>query len=343
MINDLSDYNVKHNNVLNSLLYYALSQDKKFLTQELIAEQHKIQNDQTFLAGLKNLYRNSKVDKLNKEIFLCSSEIEKLTKNKKPEDYSLCLATDSKEYINNYYKDDKYNVLRTLLGIEFLLMLGNKIQNELMIIRDISNIIFGDYATLFKIKTNLDKNYKSLASKSLSDTQKKVLIGVGVISIVALTISPILAVGGFAASAPATTSALAAIGFADMQIGVGMLALYGFLVGSTLIGATYLGMRIYNNSQDKKEYLKLCKEEFRKINVNDAKLFMSIKLTVIQQAKNNMPASDYKEYLSETLELLDSLREDNSYLLLVEKKNIQSGAEKMEFFHRVDNRLLEIS
>lgn len=343
MINDLSDYDVKHNNILNSLLYYALSQDKKFLTQELIAEQHKIQNDQTFFAGVKNLYRNSKADKLNKEIFLCSSEIEKLTKDKKPEDYLLCLGTDFKEYINHYYKDDKYNVLRTLLGIEFILMLGNKIQHEPTIISDISNIIFGDYTTLFNIKTNLYENYKSLASKTLSDVQKKVLIGVGVISIVALTISPILAVGGFVASAPATASALAGIGFADMQVGVGMLALYGFLVGSTLIGATYLGMKIYNNSQDKKEYLKLCKEEFRKINVNDAKLFMSIKLTVIQQAKNNMPASDYKEYLSETLELLDSLREDNSYLLLVEKKNIQSGAEKMEFFHRVDNRLLKIS
>ena len=57
------------------------------------------------------------------------------------------------------------------------------------------------------------------------------MIGIGALATAALVICPVLAVGGLEAAAPVTTAALAAAGFADMQLGVGMLALFGALVG----------------------------------------------------------------------------------------------------------------
>lgn len=343
MENDIQVVEQKHNAILLSLMYRAYSYDKELLQQELVAKELEIKKDNSLFSNFKNsLYRNSKIDNLNRKIDSCKRNIAELICNKDKSEYLLYYQTHLGNYINEFCSNDKYDISKVLLSIEFILSTNNKIVNDFLVMRDISNIIFENPTKLENIKAKLESNYKSITSTKLSSSQKKLLVGIGLASVTALAVVPVLAVGGITASAAITTSALATIGFMDMQIGVGMLALYGFLVGAAIVGGTYIGLKIYNNEQNKKEYKELCKKEFREIDSSEAKLFIAIKLTIIEHAKTVMTKAELKEYLSETLEILSALREDNLYLVFVEGKKGFSETDKMNLFHKMDDRLLKL-
>ena len=59
-------------------------------------------------------------------------------------------------------------------------------------------------------------------------------------------------------------------------------------------------------------------------------------------AKQTMPQNIFKEKTSELLQMLQDLKSDTDYVLLVEKQNIEENKKKIHVFHNLDKKLAEM-
>ena len=55
-----------------------------------------------------------------------------------------------------------------------------------------------------------------------------------------------------------------------------------------------------------------------------------------------MSKEDFKEYLSELLEAIDTLKSDTEYMLYVENKDINTNKDKIDIFYKWNKRLNKI-
>ena len=232
------------------------------------------------------------------------------------------------------FADDKYGLAK--LSFAAAIILDDKYQYEYEEegLKAVSSILFDDEATILTIKEQLFANYKAIASTGLSATQKGVLFGVAVAATVGVFAMPILLAGGAGAAAPVTTAALAAHGFGDMQIGLGVLALESVAVGAVMTGMAYSGMKLYNEAQVKREFLNLTPEKHA--------MFLAIQCTHIQRIKPFLSEEDFKERLDTVLKNLNVLKSDLDYYLFVEKESTKQNKSKIKSFHEFDDRLMKV-
>lgn len=201
----------------------------------------------------------------------------------------------------------------------------------------VSQILYGDPYSLCNIKSLLEQNYKYLmGSKTLSNVQKTALLGFGIASAIGIIAFPVIMAGGINAAGPTTAALLAAKGFGDMQLGVGVIAASSVLIGAAITGLAYGGMRLYNKEQ--------IKRDFRKLKVEEQCMLMSIQLTYIQGLINNkrLGKEYFKTKLDEIVKSISELKSDLDYFYFVERENLTVNAEKMKMFHKFDSKLAEM-
>ena len=187
---------------------------------------------------------------------------------------------------------------------------------------------------MLAIKKQLEDNYNAVSPTALSNVQKGLLMGAAAASLVGIVCLPILLGAGAGASAATTTAALAAHGFGDMQIGLGVMAMESLLLSAAFTGAAYGGMKLYNSQK--------VKNEFKKMSPEKNALYLAIQATHIQRLARTLNNDELKEQLDAIMKNMNVLKGDLDYFLFVEKESTKENKQKIKSFHDFDNRLIKI-
>ncbi len=328
---------VKELDIIKSIKYYRLKKEKELLERDKRIAESKIDNNAknyNLFAKAKNAINNSKSEKKTSQINDIESAISKFENDNSNCHYNLWLDNTLTNYLNELYSNDNYGLQKILLGVSIVLDDSYKYIYEDEEYQEISKLLFDNLTKLSEIKRSLKDNYVAIASKNLTNAQKGVLIGLGIGGLVLACTLPVMIAGGATVSAATTTAGLAAIGFGDMQVGIGMAALFGLIGGTALVGAGYGSIKAYNIID--------AKNTFRKLNCDEAALVLSVKALLIEEAKKKMSKDDFKEYMSELLEAVDNLKSDTEYMLYVENNNVTCNKEKIDVFYKWNKRLIKI-
>ena len=328
---------VKELDIIKSIQYFKLKREKELLERDKSTADNNVKDGTKWynvITNTKNVINNKKSEKKSNQLEDIDSAISKFEKDNSEYHYNLWFDNTLSRYIDDLYKEDKYGLQKIMLGISIALDDSRNYLYEDEEYQDISKLLFGNLTKMNEIKKTLKENYVGIASKNLSNLQKGVLIGLGVGGLVLACTLPVMIAGGAAVSAATTTAGLAAIGFGDMQVGIGMAALFGLIGGTALVGAGYATIKASNIIDAKKA--------FRKLNCDEAALLLSVKALLISEAKKVMSKEDFKEYLSELLEAIDTLKSDTEYMLYVENKDINTNKDKIDIFYKWNKRLNKI-
>lgn len=232
------------------------------------------------------------------------------------------------------FQDDKYGLAKLIFAATLIIDDDYKYKYVDEGLAEASSVLYGNRQELALIKTQLEANYSAIASKGLSNVQKGLLLGVAITALAGVITMPILLGAGVGASASATTAALAAHGFGDMQIGLGAIAAESLLLGAAFTGAAYGGMRLYNNVKAKKEFLELTPEKNA--------LYLAIQCTYIERIKKSLSINEFKDQLDLILKNLNNFKSDLDFYLFVENESMGDNKAKIKSFHEFDNRLVKV-
>lgn len=328
---------VKELDIIKSIQYFRLKREKELLERDKSTAESNIDTEAkkyNLFAKAKNAINNKKSEKKSNQISDIDSVITKFENKNSDRNYNLWFNNTLSKYINELYSEDKYGLKKIMLGVSIVLDDSHKYIYEDEEYQDISKLLFGNLTKMNEIKRTIKDNYVAIASKNLSSVQKGVLIGLGIGGLVLACTLPVMIAGGAAVSAATTTAGLAAIGFGDMQVGIGMAALFGLIGGTALVGAGYGTIKTYNIVD--------AKNAFRKLNCDEVALLLSVKALIIEEAKKVMSKDDFKEYFSELLEAIDTLKSDAEYMLFVENNDVKNNKEKIDVFYKWNKRLIKI-
>ena len=263
-----------------------------------------------FERGVKNYKDNENVISKNIEEF----------NNKNPR---IISEEEAKSALEEVFKDDQYGLAKLLFASTIILDDEYQYKYVEESLEEVSTFIFNDKDALLKIKKQLQSNYDAIAPRSLSNTQKGVLLGVAITSLVAvLTLPTILA--------PASAVA----GAAAVGTGWGAIAMETIMIGAQLTMLTYVGMELYNNHK--------IKEEFRKLSPEKNAFYLALQCTYIQRIKETLSEDEFKNQLDNILKNLSTLKSDIDYYYFVEKESTKDNQEKIKSFHSFDSRLAKI-
>ncbi len=322
------------------LIYDIVVIDKKLSENEPLDYQGEniLQKAKT---NLFNKHRNSNTSNLSKERRAAQMNLREFT-DKHPafsydeskEGFDHCFKA-IQDNVKNVFLDDTYGLEKLALAIPVVLDSEYAYIYPKEGLSQASICLYGESTRLASIHKNLESTYKFLAKQPLSSAQKGTLVGLGVISAALCVAAPIVAVGGITASAATTTGALAAIGFGDMQLGVGILAAIGILAGGLSCGAVYM----IENEHNKQRVV----SDFRKMSFDQAVLMLSFRCLMEQQAfKKGMPKAQMKERLNDLFTMVADLRADTDYVYFVERQNTEENQKKQELFHRFNIKMREV-
>ena len=263
-----------------------------------------------FERGVKNYKDNENV---------ISKSIEEFN-NKNPR---IISEEEAKSALEEVFKDDQYGLAKLLFASTIILDDEYQYKYVEESLEEVSTFIFNDKDALLKIKKQLQSNYDAIAPRSLSNTQKGVLLGVAITSLVAvLTLPTILA--------PASAVA----GAAAVGTGWGAIAMETIMIGAQLTMLTYVGMELYNDHK--------IKEEFRKLSPEKNAFYLALQCTYIQRIKETLSEDEFKNQLDNILKNLSTLKSDVDYYYFVEKESTKDNQEKIKSFHSFDSRLAKI-
>lgn len=234
----------------------------------------------------------------------------------------------------NMFKDDTWGISKLLFAVEVVLDTEFKYEFEKEGLEAASMFLFKNASSLEIIKRDLEHNFKIITGNSLSNGQKGALIGVGAAALIVSFVIPVLGVGGLKASAAATTAALAAKGFGDMQLAVGMVAANSLLCFGALTGSTYLLMKQYNKHETMKE--------FERLTADEQNMSLAIQGLIIKQLKKECPSNVYKEELDRTLQSINNMKGDLDYFVYVEEEKTANYLKRLDGFHNFDKLLLNL-
>ena len=240
----------------------------------------------------------------------------------------------AKSIISELFANDKNVLSKLLMAVAVILDDSYNYKYEKEGLEAVSEILYGDTKEIALIKKQLETNYNVISSKSLSSIQKGVLVGVAVMSLASLVTMPILLGAGAGASAATTTAALAAHGFGDMQIGLGIITAESFIMSAALTGIAYGSMKLYNSEK--------IKQEFKKLNPEKNALYLAIQCTYIQRISKTLNDDEFKSILDEILKNLNVLKSDLDYFLFIENESTISNKQKLKSFHAFDERLIKV-
>lgn len=234
----------------------------------------------------------------------------------------------------NMFKDDKYGISRLTFAVEVVLDSEYDYEFEKEGLEAASMFLFGNLNHLETIKKDLEHNYKVISGNSLNDGQKAGLIAIGAAALITTFAVPVLGVGGLKASAAATTAALAAKGFGDMQLAVGLIAANSLITFGAITGGTYLLMKEHNKHEAMKEFKKLSAEE--------QNMALAIQGLIIDQLKKECPKDIFKEELDKILQSMNNMKGDMDYFTFVEGDKSANNIKRLKGFHNFDDLLTSI-
>lgn len=240
----------------------------------------------------------------------------------------------AKTLVLSLFKDDKYGLTKLVFASTIILDDEYSYKYSKEGLECVSNILYGNTNELLLIKKQLEDNYNAISPNSLSGVQKGVLLGTAIVSFAGMITMPMLLGAGVRASAAATTAALAAHGFGDMQIGLAVITAESVLMSAALTGIVYGGMKLYNSAK--------IKEEFKKLSPEKNALYLAIQCTFIERMSKELDKDDFKEQLDSILKNMNNFKSDLDYYLFVEKESTKENRQKIKSFHEFDNRLLKV-
>ncbi len=232
------------------------------------------------------------------------------------------------------FQNDKYGLAKLIFAVTVIVDDDYQYKYTDEGLAEASSVLFGNREELAMIKTQLEANYNAIFPHSLSSVQKGLLLGAAIMALAGVVTMPVLLGAGVGASGPATTAALAAHGFGDMQIGLIAFTAESLAVGAVITGAVYGGMKLYNDAKVKKEFLSLTPE-------NNA-LCLAIQCTYIERAKKTLSNAEFKDQLDSILRNLGILKSDLDFYLFVENESTKENKKKIKSFHEFDNRLIKV-
>ena len=323
-------YNEK--DLLNYFKYLRLTTAKELNDKNVEETKPIVEEKKTFGGITKNAFNSikQKVYGYDKKETKIDSDLSSV-KTKYPNMMSKGEAID---LCSNLFIGDDAELSKLVLGCTVILDNEFDYKYEEEGLAEVSNVIYNDKNTLLVIKKDLEKNYNAISPTSLTSVQKGVLVGVAITSLASLVCMPVLLAGGSAVSGATTTAALAAHGFGDMQIGIGMLTLESVLISAAFTGLTYGTMKLYNSEK--------VRREFKKLDSQKNALYLAIQMTYIQRISKILPDEELKEKLDTLLKNLGTLKSDLDYFLFVEKECTKENKEKIKSFHEFDDRLIKI-
>ena len=235
---------------------------------------------------------------------------------------------------NSLFANDRFGLAKLIFAVTVILDDDYEYEHAREGLESASRVLYQNPFELDSIKLQLEKNYRAISAKGLTKLQKGILLGVAITALAVAVIVPVAAAGGVKASAAATTAALAAHGFGDMQIGLGVIALESFFLGAAFTGLAYTAMEGYNAAK--------IRNEFRSLSPEKTALNLAIQMTFIERIKRSLSPEEFKEQLDAILKNLNVLKGDLDYFLFVENEEVDNNKTKMKSFHLFDERLAAI-
>lgn len=332
-------FNEKQIILFKSFQLFRLQKDMEIIEDKLIKNVKILSdvNDNFFkkiTINIGNKVKDCNSEKLSEKKIKVQERLEKFKESNSNLYESLFSFNSLNDICTDLFENDEYGLCKILFAISIIL--DNEIEYEYgnESLKQISNVLFGDYTKMESMKKQLEEIYKDIAKKPLGTKQKGILTTVGIASLAIATTVTIMSIGGLFATAPATTAALALIGFQDMQLGVGMVALYSVIFCGTLLGATYMSLNNVNKQN--------AVNEFRKMNFEEAALMLTIKCFVISESKKILTEEELKEEISDLLSMISDFKSDTDYVLFVEKQNIEENKNKLLLFHNFYKKMVSI-
>ena len=333
-----TEINTKHTELFKSLQYLRLQYCLYVVEEEIKKNQiSKYSPNDGFFKGVFNaLGDDVRTNKLNKSLVVknrIKSEISRFENSVTDNIYDI---DELNSVIREVFQNDIYSLEKTIFSISIIFDGEYHYEYENESLNYISTILWNKNDRLLNMKNSIEDIYKDLAKQPLSTNQKLLLGGTAALVLLTATV-PALALGGLSASG--ITGGLAGFGTAvglggTMVEGVGLMALAELLLDGAIIGFTYAMLDNYNKN--------IVKNSFREMNYNSAAKMLAIRCYVMHVAKQTMPKDIFKEKVSELLQLLQDLKSDTDYVLLVEKQNIEENKKKVRVFHNLDDKLAKM-
>lgn len=304
-----------------------LTIDREIAKQKL----ESVKKDETdswlarFKKGTKNFF-GSYEDKVNQSENSLSA-----FREKNPKYYDEQTA---KQYVSELFDNQSNDLSRLLMATSIIM------DNEYSYIYGkeglmaSSSVLFGNKSEILDIKDKLEKNYRAINAKGLTTLQKAALVGVAVVALAAVVTMPVLMGAGAKASAAATTAALAASGFGDMQIGLATITASSLLLGAALMGIAYGGMKLYNDNELKKE--------FRGLTPEKSAFYLAFQCTYIERIRGKMSKEEFNNVFESMLENLNVIKGDLDHAYFIERDSTEDNKLKIKSFHNFEDRLIKI-
>lgn len=263
------------------------------------------------------LFRDSKTKGLSEKRDRILANIEKFKEKNPKLDIERITDEDLQRSLASLFKRDRFDVNRELLGVSIILDGEYEYVLTDAGLKKLSSLLYEDEGALFEIKRSLEKLYTDIRKKPLKP--EKAMLGTVGIAILTLYTA---AIAGIAAGA------------ASIAGGTILGTVSAYLVGGTLIGATYVTL---NETKRRK-----IKAEFAKLSLDESASLLAIRCHIISKVKKSADDRHVKDEISDLLSLTDDLRSDVSYELFVENEDVESNKAKLAMFHNFDNALSEI-
>ena len=325
-------------NVYNEKDLFVFFQHLRLETAKKLNDKHveetKVVTEEkrTFKGTMKNIGNAFKrgVGNYNKKDTKIESDLSSFSlKNSR-----LMTRGEAVDLVDSLFDDDTHGLSKLVFACTIILDSEYEYKYIDDGLKEVSITLFGNSTELLVIKKQLEDNYNAISPTSLSPTQKGVLMGAAVVSLAGVMCLPILLGAGASASAATTTAALAAHGFGDMQVGIGVIAIESLFLSAAFTGAAYGGMKLYNSQK--------VKAEFKKMSPEKNALYLAIQATHIQRLSKSMNREELKEQLDAIFKNLNVLKADLDYFLFVERESTKDNKQKIKSFHDFDNRIVKI-
>ena len=333
-----NEINTKYTKLFRSLQYARLQHNLHIVGEEIRKNQSSNYNPNDgiimgFFNAIGDDIRNNKLNKLLNTQKNIEFEIKRFENSDTDEVYDIYELNSA---IYEIFQNDIYCLEKTIFSVSLNFDGEYHYEYENDSLNYISMILWNINDRLLNMKNSIESMYKDLAKQPLSTNQKLLLGGTAALVLLTATV-PALTLGGLSASG--ITGGLAGFGTAiglggTMVEGVGLIALTELLLDGAIIGFTYALLDNHNK--------KIVKNTFREMNFNDAAKMLAIRCYIMHVARQTMPQDVFKEKTSEMLQMLQDLKSDTDYVLLVEKQNIEENKKKIRVFHNLDEKLVKI-
>lgn len=238
----------------------------------------------------------------------------------------------AKELLVKLFAGDPYGASKLTFAITILLDKEYEYAYPKEGVEEVSSFLYGNPKEMEGIFASLKENYRDVSPKALSNVQKAALFGVALAASTGALLVPLLSSAG--AGAAITGASLAAMGMGEVKLGVGVLSAESLLFAASLVGATYTGMKLYNEEKVKKQ--------FRRLSPEKGAMYLAIQCVYISRLKKNLKESEFKERLDEILKGVNTLKGDLDYYYFVEKDDLNNNKAKLRSFHNFDAKLAKM-